>query len=170
MCAELARENKAPRYCYQIGYTYNKNSRGGNERSNRYIHLTKGIRVKAAKGLGGGIVKGLFGNVVHCNKHSIDVQYDNGIEYTYSYKEGELLHLEPGNVVTVHSVQGLTLPEGSVAMVDLLAPFTAEPNGGFYVAASRTKRPEDTIFICHTWSQMRDKIHTDMDVISLGLY
>lgn len=161
-CLRLSQKNNAPWYSFHNGYMDGKK---------RYVHVTNGIRVKAGKNEGKGIVKGLFGTVIECNESLIVVLYDNGIEQTYKYKEGQgTISLEPGNVVTVHSVQGLTIPEGSIAMVDLMSTFTAMTKGGFYVAASRTKRAEDTIFICRYWNEMRDRILTDKDVISKGLY
>lgn len=162
-CNELARENKAPRYAYWNGYT--------KARKYRYLHLTKGIRVKAGKNdHRNQIVKGLFGTVQDCSKDTVEVLFDNGVEHTYKYSKESQLWLEPGGVCTVHSIQGLTIPKGSIALIDLLSSFTACTKGGLYVATSRTENAFDTMLVVNKWSDIGSRILTDKEVISKGLY
>lgn len=164
VCLELSTEKGTPRFSYWNGYTQRPSRQ-------RFLHLTQGIRVKAGKKVDNkNIVKGLFGSVQECSKDRIDVVFDNGVEHTYLYNPKSQLYLEPGSVATVHSVQGLTIPSGSIALLDLMSPFTCSTKGGLYVGASRTERPQDTVIVCRSWADIKNKLLTDKGVIGKGLY
>lgn len=174
ICLELGAENNTQRFSYWNGTKSLINTRPSTKPikpPRKYLHLTKGIRVKVSKNdKSNGLVKGMFGTVHYCDSSVIEVIFDNQTHFTYSYDDSQPLDLEPGNVCTVHSIQGITIPSGSIALVDLNATFTANTEGGLYVCLSRTVRPQDTIIVCRSWNILKSKLHTDLSVIHKGLY
>lgn len=177
-CLQISEENKTARYAFWNGYK--KPPEDSDEppdltkpilKPKRYLHLTKGIRVKASnKELHGKIVKGIYGTVHDCSSDTVEVLFDNGIQYTYKYDGKSPLLLEPGGVATVYSIQGITIPEGSVAMVDIKATFTVKPLGSLYVALSRTVSELGTILICNMFKDIEQALNVDRKVIAQGLY
>lgn len=175
VCLMMSNGNNTSRFSYWNSYkplpVTKPASNKPIKRERDYLHLTKGVRVKVSNGdKKNSLVKGMFGTVHDCSSNKVEVKFDSGLHYTYEYDNTSMLALEPGNVCTVHSIQGITIPSGSIALVDLNAAFTARTEGGLYVCLSRTERPEDTIITCKSWSDIRDKILTDKEVISKGLY
>lgn len=176
-CLQISEKNKTPRYAFWNGYK--KVNEDLDEPPNskpilkpkRYLHLTKGIRVKASnKELHGKIVKGIYGTVQDCSSNTVEVLFDNEIKYTYKYDGKSPLLLEPGGVATVYSIQGITIPEGSIAMVDINATFTVRPLGSLYVCLSRTVSELGTILICNTFKEIERALNVDTKVIAQGLY
>jgi hypothetical protein len=73
-------------------------------------------------------------------------------------------------VATVYSVQGITIPEGSIAMVNINATFAAEPLGSLYVMLSRTVKAFETCIVCNKWSEIERWIKADSNVIAMNLF
>jgi hypothetical protein len=173
-CFNLSKESGMPWFTFWNGYKNKtpKDFKNVTRLDKSYLHVTQGMRVKAKDRVQGKaeIVKGLFGTVNGCGKDKIEVLFDNGMEFTYSYREDTELPLEYGSVCTVHSIQGITIPDGSIALVDLLAPFTAKTEGGLYVCLSRTELPEGTIIVANQWSDVEDRWYCDVDAIEKGYY
>ena len=177
-CLEISNKNKTPRYSYWNGYKTSKNKnidlpKGSplkpQKKDKNFLHLTKGIRVKASD-KGNGIVKGQYGTVLDCAPDRVDVKFDKGIEHTYRYDGNSKLELLPGGVATVYSVQGITIPEGSIAMVNINATFAAEPLGSLYVMLSRTVKAFETCIVCNKWSEIERWIKADSNVIAMNLF
>lgn len=174
-CLEISNTNKTPRYSFWNGYksTVSKNKNidplKPQKKDKNFLHLTKGIRVKASD-KGNGIVKGQYGTVLDCGPDRVDVKFDKGIEHTYRYDGSSKLDLKPGGVATVYSVQGITIPEGSIAMVNINATFAAKPKGSLYVMLSRSVEALGTCIICNKWSEIERWIDVDRNVIAMNLF